>query len=171
MSTPDELRARIRQQFGDGIPERSYRTDQTTAVHPIYPATPAPVDLPQIVWPVKLLLPWSHLISDNARYGVINGKLLLTKDYRRCKGQIRELVRTKLGMVDAAAIPLRLEAHVWVPDELRAHDVCNFAKCCHDALQTVVYANDRWLWDTRWIHAGVDVDAPRAELTILPLAS
>jgi hypothetical protein len=152
--------------------ERERRqSDQSTAVHPLYAPKPEPIDLPQIVWPVKLLLPWSYLVSDNARYGVVDGKLLLTKGYRRCKGQIRELARAKLGMVEAVSIPLRLEARVWVPDEMRAHDVCNFAKCCHDALQTVVYANDRWLWDTRWIHVGVDVDAPRCELTILPLAA
>jgi Holliday junction resolvase RusA-like endonuclease len=173
----DDLRARIRAQFGDGIPERSYRTDQSTAEHPSYPAPPAPVDLPQIVWPVKLLLPWSYLVSDNARYvariaGSMDhphAKLNLTPDYRRGKGQVAELARKRLQGAEPASIALRLEARVWVPDEIRAHDVCNFAKAVHDALQGIVYVNDRWLWDTRWIRAGVDVDAPRCELTIAPL--
>jgi hypothetical protein len=86
---------------------------------------------------VKLLLPWSHLVSDNARYGVINGKLLLTKDYRRCKGLTRELARAKLGQVEPASIPLQLEARVWVPDEMRARRMttprCAYRGCRRSA--------------------------------------
>ncbi len=62
-------------------------------------------------------------------------------------------------------IPLTLHACVYVPDE-RPHDVCNFAKCCHDALQRIVYTNDGRLYATYWERSGVDVDAPRAEITI-----
>jgi hypothetical protein len=168
----DDLRARIRARFGDGIPERVFRedarTDQTTAARPVYPAKPAPVDLPQIVWPVKLTLPWSYLISDNERHGVINGKLLLKAAYRRAKGLTRALARARLGNVEAVSFPVRLEAMVWVPDDIRAHDVPNFGKCVHDALETVVYVKDRWLWKASWERAGVDVDAPRAELLLVP---
>jgi hypothetical protein len=39
----------------------------------------------------------------------------------------------------------------------------------HDALEGVVYTKDRWLDDVRWYRAGVDVDAPRAEITISPI--
>jgi Holliday junction resolvase RusA-like endonuclease len=68
----------------------------------------------------------------------------------------------------AAACPLRLEARVYVPDN-RVHDVVNFSKCVHDALKGTVFTDDQWLHDVRWIRAGVDVDAPRCELTITPL--
>jgi hypothetical protein len=139
-------------------------------------ATARPVpEAPAIVWPLRFTLPWSHLVSDNCRFAAgterRGGGLLLTTDYRRCRGLIRDKVRDLLGhpAPSPVAIPLRLEARVWVPDEARAHDVCNFAKAVHDSLQGVVVTNDRWLWDTRWIHAGADVDAPRAELTITPL--
>lgn len=30
----------------------------------------------------------------------------------------------------------------------------------HDALETVVYSNDKWLYLATWRRAGVDVDAP-----------
>jgi Holliday junction resolvase RusA-like endonuclease len=148
---------------------RQVDSDQSTAVSPLYPARPSVSDLPAIQWPVRLTLPWSSLVSDNERYGVINGKLLLTSAYRRGKGLVRDLARETLGEIALADYPLSLEARVWVPDEFHAHDVCNFAKAVHDALQGVLITNDRWLWDTRWIHAGADIDAPRAEVTITPL--
>jgi hypothetical protein len=164
VTSDEELRARVRALYGDGIPVRaSYRADATGT-----PERPAE-SLAEIAWPVRLLLPWSYLVSDNLRHGVIDGRLILTSAYRRAKGLIRDAARSKLAGCEPAACPLALVARVWVPDEIRAHDVPNFAKCCHDALESVVYTKDRWLWDTRWIRAGVDVDAPRAEVTITPI--
>lgn len=174
----DAMRRALRaQHVPEHLIERHLQRDQSTAVRPLYPARAEPIGLPQIVWPVTLLLPWSYLVSDNARYvaRVVgardkpHAKLNLSPDYRRGKGQVAQAARTKLGDVEPVSIALTLEARVWVPDEIRAHDVCNFAKAVHDALQTIVYTNDRWLWDTRWIRAGVDVDAPRCELTIRPI--
>ena len=136
-------------------------------------ATSVPVvepDATAIVWPVRLTLPWSYLISDNRRHGVLNGRILLTEDYRRAKGLVRDLAKDALGQVEPAAFPLQLDAQVWVPDKIRAHDCMNFAKCCHDALETIVYANDKWLYLATWRRAGTDVDRPRAELVIRPLA-
>jgi hypothetical protein len=100
-------------------------------------STPIPLAT-GIDWPVRLTLPWSCLISDNRRHGVIDGKLLLTSDYRRSKGLIRDHARNRLGRVQPATIPLSLTARVWVPDDTRAHDVANFAKATHDALEGVV---------------------------------
>lgn len=124
----------------------------------------------QIQWPVKLTLPWSYLVSDNAKYGVLNGKLMLTAGYRMAKGLIRDRAREVLGdpPPEPATIPLSLEAAVWLPDN-RIHDVCNFAKCAHDALEGVVYTKDAWLHRIVWYRAGVDVDQPRAALTIRPI--
>jgi hypothetical protein len=171
--TEDEMRnAARRQGIPDDLIERTLaarRGDQSTAVVPVYEARHEPLDLPQIQWPVTLTLPWSSLISDNRKYGVIAGKMLLTSDYRRAKGQIRELARSKLGGVEPVSVPLTLTARVWVPDEMRAHDTANFGKCTHDALEGIVYTRDRWLWRTTWEHAGCDVDAPRAEITIRPM--
>ena len=139
--------------------------------------SPAQADRPAIEWPVTLLLPWSYLVSDNAKYvariaGTMDKpvpKLNLSPEYRRGKGLVHDAARTKLGLVEPAAIPLALEARVWVPDEIRAHDVPNFAKCVHDALEGVVYVKDRWLYRAVWERVGVDVDAPRCELRINPL--
>jgi Holliday junction resolvase RusA-like endonuclease len=82
---------------------------------------------------------------------------------------VKTIVRPKVAGCAPVEIPVKLEARVWVPDN-RRRDVPNFAKCVHDALEKLVYVNDCWLYDSRWIRAGVDVDHPRAEITITPLA-
>lgn len=129
--------------------------------------------MPTIEWPFRLTLPWSYLVSDNRKYGVLNGKIILTADYRACKGLMRDAAKEALGQPapEPAAIPLSLEAFVWVPDDTRAHDVANFAKATHDAFEGVVYTKDRWLHEVRWVRCGCDVDAPRAEIRIRPKAA
>lgn len=127
-----------------------------------------------IVWPLELTLPWSALCSDDERTapamrkGQVKPVQILTERYRNAKEKVRLIARPKVVGCAPAAIPLKLEARVWVPDN-RIHDVPNFAKCVHDALQKLVYVNDSWLHDVRWIRAGVNVDNPRAEITITPI--
>lgn len=144
--------------------------------------TSAPAPPKRVPLPFDLRIPWSHLVSDDARYGVMSGRpsamdiatsaaratprMILKPEYRAAKEKIRKLARDQLGTVDPLAFPLALHARVWIPDDIRAHDVPNFAKLVHDSLEGVVYINDRWLWDARWTRMGVDVDAPRAEVRI-----
>lgn len=125
---------------------------------------------PPIGWPVALRLPWSVLVSDNRRYGVIEGRMLATAEYRQAKAKIRALASDAMGAAAPTKAPLRLIARVFVPDN-RPHDCGNFRKLVTDALEGVVYVNDRQLHDEQWIRAGVDVDAPRAVITITPLAN
>jgi Holliday junction resolvase RusA-like endonuclease len=120
-----------------------------------------------ILLPFELTIPWSVLVPDNDKYGVINGRMMLQAKYRMAKQKIAGLARAVTGELSPITAPLALVARVYVPDN-RPHDVANFAKLVHDALEGVVYKNDRWLWDVRWIRAGVDVDHPRAEITISP---
>ena len=137
------------------------------------------IQAPAIEWPVRLLLPWSLLVSDNERKepylvhegGKPHARMRLTKRYREAKAKIEQLARGKLGVVAAAAdVELELTAKVWVPGgSYSRNDVCNFGKGVHDALEGIVYVNDNQLHATHWLRAGVDVDAPRAELTIAPL--
>jgi Holliday junction resolvase RusA-like endonuclease len=125
-----------------------------------------------------LTLPWSALVSDNRKYAAaLRGKgvpmLIHTEQYRNAKKA------AKARAVDAMTVegqrfpplarPLALVARVWVPDNRHGHDVANFAKCAHDALEGIVYSKDEWLHDVRWIRAGVDVDRPRAEIEVAPL--
>jgi hypothetical protein len=136
---------------------------------------------PNLTFPLRLVLPWSSLVSDNDKYGVAmrgNGSnahpiLLLKPEYRRAKDAANkravEAMTVEGVRLEPLTQPLALVARVWVPDNRPGHDVANFAKCAHDAFERVVYAKDEWLHDVRWIRAGVDVDAPRAEIEIRPL--
>jgi hypothetical protein len=137
---------------------------------PEQPSVPAPT------WPVKLWIPWSHLVSDNQRFtiavqnagGGVRHCLVLRQEYRDAKAAIRGQVALQLGEVTPVAMPLSLVAAVWVPDE-RPHDCVNFAKLLHDSLEKVIYTNDRWLYSAHWYRAGVRVDQPGADITIAPL--
>jgi hypothetical protein len=127
--------------------------------------------MPQIPWPFTLRIPWSHLVSDNEHTAaIIKGKAvpLRTKRYREAKRALRRHAQAALGrgIYEPATYPLEVTAHVWVPDAIRAYDVSNIGKCLLDALETVVYTKDHWAYRTHWLREGVDVDAPRAELTI-----
>lgn len=121
--------------------------------------------------PITIRIPWSCLIRDNARVGPRGeGRIGTTKEYREAKRKIAERVKETVGEVELLAVPLALVGRVWLPTAQTRNDVHNFAKAVHDALQGVLIVNDSWLWDTRWIRAGVDVDSPRCELTITPLS-
>lgn len=139
----------------------------------------APDPRAPIEWPVRLTLPWSLLVSDNERkepYVAYSSdgpvaRMRLTKRYAEAKEKIEQLARGKLAGAAAAEIPLELWARVWIPGGHIRSDVANFGKAVHDALEKVVYRNDNLLHATHWVRAGVDVDSPRAELTITPLVS
>ena len=152
----------------------------TTAVPMAQAIAPHYARTLRLEFPIRFTLPWSALISDNRKYGAATGRkgptsfprLVLTPEYRAAKHKARSeainAMRLELIQFPALARPLSLEAKVFVPDS-RIHDVCNFAKCAHDAMEGVIFKTDSWLHDVRWIRAGIDVDQPRAELTITPL--
>lgn len=118
--------------------------------------------------PLRVRIPWSALVSDNDKYTVAHGKLVLTDPYRAAKKAIGNAGADAMGGFPHLDGPLSLTARVWMPDN-RPHDLTNFCKVVHDGLEKVVYRADSQLYDVRWIRAGVDVDAPRCELTISPL--
>lgn len=132
-------------------------------------------EIPDILWPVRLTIPWSLLVSDNdkdraiirnTKHGPRPAKAI-TPDYAAAKLKIAALGKRAVGDALAVAMPLALHGTVFVPDD-RPHDMSNRCKLLHDALEGVVYRNDRWLHELHYLRA-VDVDAPRAELTIRPL--
>jgi Holliday junction resolvase RusA-like endonuclease len=173
--TDGEVAALLRRQ---GVPEdRIARQlgarDQTTTARPQYPVPPAPglpAECPTA--PILLRIPWSALVSDNAKSrAALRGTtatIVLTPAYREAKQRIRALCQDVMAGRPPLTIPLALEARVWVPDRHR-RDVVNFSKALHDALTGTVFLDDSQLHDVRWLRAGVDVDAPRAELTITPI--
>lgn len=165
MQEIDELRARVVAQYGEGIPAKSYRGERAPTPKS---ATAVPVG------PITLRLPWSCLVSDNDKFvAFMRGSkpaIKITSAYATAKERIAGLARDVMGERAAFDVPLSFTARVWYPDK-RARDLTNWCKLVHDALSTIVYADDSLLRDVRWKHAGVDVDAPRAEILITPHAA
>ena len=139
------------------------------------PSTVA-VTITRLDFPIRIVLPWSALCSDNEhevgaivmRGGKPYPRKKLTARYKAARDKTEDIARQVMAGFAPLAQPLALHAKVYVPDE-HTRDVCNFAKCCHDAFERIVYTNDAWLYDTRWTRFGVDVDRPRAEITVSPL--
>lgn len=136
---------------------------------------------PPITFPVRIVLPWSMLVSDNEREkasavrgknGTVQPRKLLTPKYKAAREKIVEKARAAMVEDGYEFAPLdravSLYARVWVPDN-RLHDVKNFSKGVEDALEKIVYTNDKWVWRSTWERAGVCVDAPRAEIEIAPI--
>ncbi len=124
-------------------------------------------------FPIRLVVPWSALCSDNQKYVPAHTKgghqkLILTDAYREAKRKTRELAQQAMHGNVPCRMPLKLLAEVWVPDN-RPHDIANFCKNAHDAMEGVVYANDAQLHDVHWINRGSDVDQPRAIITLEPV--
>jgi Holliday junction resolvase RusA-like endonuclease len=164
--TPDELKARVRAQYGEGIPATSYRDGRT-------PSEKSPT-ISDRTGPITLRIPWSALVSDNvksraARRGE-KATVVLTPEYREARDRIKVLAADVMAGRPPYAVPLSFTARVWVPNHHR-RDVVNFSKALQDAMNAVVYEDDCWLYETHWIRAGVDVDAPRCEVVIAPLAA
>jgi Holliday junction resolvase RusA-like endonuclease len=154
-------RATFVTQILGGYPPTFTVTDTTTLTALVLP--------PQtITRSISLRIPWSALVSDNAKYGVVNGKLIAQKPYRAAKKAIASLAQDAMAGRPPAECPLALHARVWMPDN-RRHDLTNSCKIVHDALEGTIYTDDVWLHRVTWERAGVDVDAPRCELTISPL--
>jgi Holliday junction resolvase RusA-like endonuclease len=156
MTTEEKIRALVRV---TGMPEQRARTIVANQVNR------EPAETSAVSLPLSITLPWSHLVSDNDRYGVSGGRMILSKRYKAARAAIKALLRDQLAGQTPIAFPVALHARVFVPDR-RTHDVPDFAKGVLDAIQRQIYTNDAWVYDSRWTRAGVDCDRPRAEITI-----
>lgn len=127
--------------------------------------------------PLTITLPWSCLVSENKRFvPALRGAkavLVMTDEYRVAKAKTDSIARhVLLGHalpVFAKGVAVAVESVVWAPRDYNLPDVTNFAKATHDALQEITYEKDAQVHDSRWRYAGVDIDRPRAELTITPM--
>ena len=130
-------------------------------------------------FPIRIVLPWTALCSDNtherasltkSKLGKITPRKVLDPRYKAARDKTQAIARKVMGDFQPIAnMPLALHVRVYVPGGSARNDAINFSKCANDALQGIVFKNDNQLHDQRWIRAGIDVDAPRAEIEISPL--
>lgn len=166
LSPEEQMKSLVRQGVPRDKAERAVFLSQNhNARDHMSNRTREPEETVDIAWPLMLTVPWSALVSDDERFGVIDGRMILQKRYREAREKIRQLASRAIDGAALAAEPLSLTVYVWVPDN-RIHDITNFCKIVHDGLEKGAIENDRWLHDVHWIRAGVDVDHPRAELTL-----
>lgn len=121
----------------------------------------------------RVRLPWSVLVPDNRKHqparDSAKGGIMLTPEYRQAKERAKAIVAQQLQDAPPLTGDVRLEARVYLPNLSRARDVANLSKLVHDVLSGLAYGDDRQIAKTTWERAGVDVDAPRCELTITSL--
>jgi Holliday junction resolvase RusA-like endonuclease len=168
--TPEEIKRALARQYG--ITVDAHGVAKLLNAQPPRQATNSPRGT--VTLPLRFTLPWSALVSDNRKYTAAytstnRPKLILTPQYRDAKKKARDIVQAIIGNASPVSIPLSLHAKVWVPDNRPGHDVANFAKCCHDALEEVIYTKDEWLHKITWERAGVSVDAPHVSIEIRAL--
>lgn len=118
---------------------------------------------------MRITLPWSTLITDGNKFGVINGRMINTKEFRAAKKRATELAREQLAGRAPLEGPVRFVATLYEPDRRTRRDIVNLGKLVQDSLTKVAYLDDSQIDDARWIRGPVDVDRPRLEITITPL--
>lgn len=125
-----------------------------------------------------LVLPFESLVSDNAKYGVSGGRMILTARYRHAKETVQQLAGTLwrvrgLGRLAPLDGDLTLVARLHEPNAAsdadgRTRDPGNLRKLVTDALRGVVYHDDAQLRREVWERAAVDRRAPRLVVHVYP---
>jgi crossover junction endodeoxyribonuclease RusA len=114
---------------------------------------------------VTITIPWEHLVPDNAKYGVMRGRMLLRADYRAAKDTIQHIARRAMKDTLIAEGDVILHAKLYMPDA-RRRDATNYAKLVQDSIQDAVYTDDTQIKVATWENAGLDRANPRCEVTI-----
>ncbi len=127
----------------------------------------------QLTFPIRFTLPWTALVSENRRFCAIKNRIFMTADYKAARAKVKVIALKAMQAPNGEqfqplAIPLALHARVYFPDA-RIHDAPNFAGATHNALKKIVFKDDAWIYRAIWERAGVDPDAPRAEIEISAL--
>ena len=110
-------------------------------------------------------LPWPVLVSDNDKYGVIGGRMILTSRYRKAKDSAHQLAQLQC-LRNRVNGRIRITATVYEPDRDKARDISNWEKLTHDSLIDAAYEDDSQIDDVHWIRGPVDRARPRLDIVI-----
>lgn len=122
--------------------------------------------------PITLTLPWDCIVPDNAKYGVIRGRMLLTSRYRAAKAEIatRALAAMRSGRKPAFPRDCALSLYVALyPPDRRRRDTLNVAKLIGDSLESVCYADDTQIAHAAFHRFAPERENARAEIVLSPL--
>lgn len=117
--------------------------------------------------PLPLVLGFGSLVSENGRFmkSRTTGRLVLGDAYKSGKEGIGWLARSWWKGRPLLSAPVMMAARYWWPDR-RKRDFSNYVKALKDALNGVVYLDDRLVVEEHWTLAGYDKANPRAEVTV-----
>ena len=118
---------------------------------------------------VTISLPWALLVRDNAKYGVMKGRMILTSEYRNNKQAAALRARQQVLPSRRLTGRCQLVAVFHEPDRDRVRDVSNYAKFLCDSLTGVAYDDDGLIDDARYVRGAVDPAAPRVVVELTPL--
>jgi Holliday junction resolvase RusA-like endonuclease len=114
-----------------------------------------------------IILPWPVVASDNARHGVIKGRIRLTAAYRERKAAATLLAR-RAWRGEALTTAVRLSVTVHEPDR-RRRDIGNLVKATADVLTGIAYLDDSQIDHLDVRRGAIDRKDPRLEITVSPL--
>jgi len=116
-----------------------------------------------------LTLPWAVLVPDNARHGVMRGRVLLTKRYREAKEAARMLALGQLrheSPIIACDVAVTIRVHA--PDR-RRRDIQNLTKLVCDVLTLIAYQDDSQVARLTLERGAMDRVNPRADIEVSPI--
>lgn len=111
-----------------------------------------------------ITLPWSVLVPDNRRHGLLRGRILLTSEYRNALAAASALTSFQ-WKAPALKGSVAVTVTLYEPDK-RRRDLGNYTKLLADAMTRVVYVDDSQIDDLRLVRGGLDRAKPRAEITV-----
>jgi len=109
---------------------------------------------------MKIELPLDVLVRDNGKYGVVNGRMILTKDYRQAKNAIHLLAINQWRRT-AISGPVRIDAEFFLKPGGRTAlgrktDIANYSKILFDSLQGVCYDDDHQIVAFQFVRRETD---------------
>lgn len=118
---------------------------------------------------MRIVIPYSMLASDNKRFGVVKGRMILTKKYRDSKeaAHLSAMAQARTARLRPIEGPVSVTGRVYWPDGVR-RDMTMFIKGLHDALEGVAYLDDFQIRHLSYERMPDDADNPRVEIDIEP---
>ena len=113
---------------------------------------------------MTIVLPWAVLCRDNARHGLMNGRILLTREYREALEAASMVAKSQWRMAPIEG-RVALGVTLFFPDK-RRRDIGNYTKMLNDALSQVVYVDDSQIDELLVQRGPIDKANPRAEIHV-----